>query len=424
MWDLDAEEVNLENNVALKVAFYSVVGGYDTFNYYGIWTTADNFYWAAEGGGSDTSLAFYIGHGYQELSWNWCPWLGGWFLEQQFSIYDNWGNQVYDRDIFPCSAGQNVKLAFLYACRQGDTLGGTHWSGTPFGMPFAWLHDETVSTDGYACPSSGSQVFIGFNGSAPQLVSYGDLRYSDFMVAFYYAALAYGNQDYSVKQALDYAAKFENSSCATFADTDLYRGIWDSYCDPGSGRLVWEWIGNMRVYGNSNIHLSKTTPTFAMKTTAGGNFYVPSGPPTAVQIYQLFNNSGIVGDQTGATPPYTSLSNYYPNGQVDIYDAIFVSGKVGKSEGQSGWEYMADVTGNRIIDIFDCIQVANNYGKSGTYITDLTNVTVTFSVPGGPIQESVEWTNGLATIPPSATSFTVKRNGSPIGAVAIFWSRD
>jgi hypothetical protein len=109
---------------------------------------------------------------------------------------------------------------------------------------------------------------------------------------------------------------------------------------------------------------------------------------------------------------------------VDIYDAIFVSGKVGKSEGQSGWEYMADVTGNRIIDIFDCIQVANNYGKSGTYITDLTNVTVTFSVPGGPIQESVEWTNGLATIPPSATSFTVKRNGSPIGAVAIFWSRD
>jgi hypothetical protein len=83
---------------------------------------------------------------------------------------------------------------------------------------------------------------------------------------------------------------------------------------------------------------------------------------------------------------------------------------------------MADVVPNRKIDIFDTRAAAKNFGKSGTYINStnpqwLSGVSVVFSTGEVLSPDS----DGFVTIPQGATSFTVKRYATPIGAMVIFW---
>ncbi len=152
----------------------------------------------------------------------------------------------------------------------------------------------------------------------------------------------------------------------------------------------------------------------AMKTKTDGNFYVPNVSANRLKIERLFSNSNLTGDQVGS-----QVSGYpfqFPDGTVDGSDLSFVNSTYGFSEGQSGWQYMADINADGTVDIFDIGAVNMNLGKSGTYSTDLSGVTVTFNVGG----EQSPDANGFVTIPQNATSFTVKRNGTPTGAVIIF----
>lgn len=92
------------------------------------------------------------------------------------------------------------------------------------------------------------------------------------------------------------------------------------------------------------------------------------------------------------------------------------------SEGSSGWDYMADLVPNRKIDMKDTRAANKNFGKSGTYINStnpqwLSGVTITFSTG----EEKLPDSYGFVTIPQGATNFTVKRNGTLIGAMIIFW---
>jgi hypothetical protein len=412
------EEIDLDRGVAQSVELYSAVGGYDTFYWYGSGTTCNNIYLAANGVGASRSIAFYIGHGDSEYLWNSIFW------EQQWFIGEDNGGKVYDKDIFSHSSNYNVRFAFLWSCEQGDTIGGSHWSGTPFGMPNAWLHTASLSSDGYANPDSGDRVFLGFYKGAPEFAYDGYLKYRDFLVGFYYAALC-GGTNRTVKQALDYAARCEDPAhYMTFADTDLYNGIWQWVIPEIGGTAVWTMISQMKVYGNSDIYLSDSKPTCAMKTKTDGNFYFPSGPPplyVGVQIQLLFNDDGIVGDQKGGVSPYPLYTGPYPDGSVNMLDSLLINGCWGLHEGQSGWEYMADIVPDRVINILDAIKISTNFGKSGTYTTDFTDVTVIYYW-GGQIFEKPVDSKGFVTIP-SGTSFTVARAHTPIGAMVIFWSR-
>lgn len=152
----------------------------------------------------------------------------------------------------------------------------------------------------------------------------------------------------------------------------------------------------------------------AMKTMTNGNFYVPNVSASRLKIERLFSNSNLTGDQVGA-----EVSGYpfqFPDGTVNGSDSSFVYSTWGLTEGESGWQYMADINADGTVDLFDLAQISLNYGKSGTYSTDLTGITVTFDVGG----EQSPDANGFVTIPQNATSFTVKRNGTPIGAMIIF----
>jgi hypothetical protein len=133
----------------------------------------------------------------------------------------------------------------------------------------------------------------------------------------------------------------------------------------------------------------------------------------------LFNDSNIVGDQTGnQTHPYPEIANY-PDGKVDAKDVAFVAAKTsnGSKEGDPFWSYMADVWPDRKIDIKDLTAATLNYGKKGNYTYDLSGVTVMFNTGQ---QESPD-VNGFVPIPAGAANFNVTRNGTPISAMAIFW---
>lgn len=159
-------------------------------------------------------------------------------------------------------------------------------------------------------------------------------------------------------------------------------------------------------------------PVCAMKTMADGYFYVPEVTTNRLlKIEMLFDNSRLVGDQTGGTSPYSTIAAY-PDGKVNINDVYLISKYFGKSEPYADVNaYMADVVPNRKIDINDVYAVNNNFGKTGTYITVFSGVTITFDTG----QTLSPDNNGFIPIPSGATSFTVKRDGNPIGAMIFFW---
>lgn len=179
--------------------------------------------------------------------------------------------------------------------------------------------------------------------------------------------------------------------------------------------------------GSGTFTLSvRAVPLCALKTKTDGVswlFYVPNATfvnATALKVEMLFNDSKIIGDQTGnQTHPYPEIANY-PDGKVDAKDVAFVASKTsnGSKEGAPFWSYMADVWPSRKIDIRDLSAVSGNFGNRGNYTYVLSGVKVIFDTGE---QESLD-TNGFVPIPLTATNFNVTApNGTPIGAMVIFY---
>ncbi len=412
-------EIDADNNTARLIANYSAIAGFSTFNWYGAQTTRQNVYNAASGAGDNYSMAFYIGEsGYQD--WG-IPWI---HTERHWIISADDGSLVSDRDIFENSGiGQNVKFAFLWACRQGDVIGGTYyWTGV-YGMPFVWLKNSSLSDDGYFWPDDGGLAFLGHAGDAPYLTNINFPGTAQFLERFYYLALCRG-LDYSIGNALDYASNVV-WAVPGFADTGLYKGWW--YTNWIGGQLV-NYTGQMKVYGDGNMHLSSAGPGVALKTKTSGCpwlFYVPNSTvikTNFLKVEMLFDNANLTGDQTGNPSPYPEIT-HYPDANVDGSDLIFVASKFGSYEGETSpivWDYMADVVPDKVIDGNDLMAIARNFGKNGTYfapVTDQSGVSVIFNT--GP-PESPD-ANGFVPIPAGATNFNVTRNGTLIGAMIVFW---
>ena len=406
--DVPSYEKDADNNAAAMIANWSSIAGYTTYNWYGNLTDAIHIFNAANGCGYPNSISFYIGHG------------DNWSLTGHWAIIDNDGNLVYDKDIFPHSASKNVNFVLLWSCLAGDTRGGNDSNGSPYGMPHAWLHTNSSSSDGYSQADNGSFAFVGFQGAAPYLTynfsEYWGLEEGyHFLLNFYQAALI-GGHTFSINDALDHAAfAVWGFSSPTFLCCTLHTG----YTIRNGGDS-----GAMIVYGNGNIHISdyEPPPVCAMKTERDGFFYIPKVVNTGssrLKIEMLFTDSNLVGDQTGnQTHPYPGTITDYPDGKVNILDVSFVVKEFGSDENQSNWHYMADVVPDRKINILDVSAVTKNYGKpSGSYIYGLSGVTVTFdtSFPMLPA-------NGFVSIPPDALNFTIQQDGNQIGAMVTFWT--
>jgi hypothetical protein len=212
---------------------------YGAENLHGAQTTRENILWAAEGCYDSYAIVFHVGHGWSQYVWN------GIFYEEQWFIIDDSGSvHVFDKEIYPHSVGKDVFFAFLWSCHQGDVIGGSHWSGTPFGMPYAWRNSNQMSDDGYTNPI-GDGLFIGFQGLAPRLTRTMAGRSSagaNFTKYFYSSAF---QEDWTINQALDEANR-QTFGVDSFADC-IFRTGYTIDGDPG--RMV--------VYGFSLLELYK-----------------------------------------------------------------------------------------------------------------------------------------------------------------------
>ncbi len=175
--------------------------------------------------------------------------------------------------------------------------------------------------------------------------------------------------------------------------------------------------------GKYLFYLYVNTYAHGMKTKMiDGYFYKPAVTTYLFRINVLFDNINMTGDQAGS-----QVNGYnfpFPDGHVNILDSSFIGSKFGLHEGDPGWDYMADViidTPPHRINILDMVQVSLHYGANGSYITDtVSGVTIDYvsSTGSGTLTPDQK---GFVLIPVNTTSITVKRNGTPIGAMIIFY---
>lgn len=234
-WEVPAYEQNYDSIIANFITQHAERAGYWALNFYGSSTTKENILDAAWGWGHSYAIAWYIGHGGYEDWWVWWPP----HFERHKFIRDNEGGKVYDNDIYPETTCRFVRFAFLWSCHQGDEIGKKAY-GWYRGMPFAWLHTSSLSSDGYKYPDGKGYTFNGFKGKAPYLANYldgVDHACYYFLGIFYDRTLEY---KYSIRAALDYAANAVWWDAPTFADCILYKGT-------GRGQMV--------VYGDGNLKI-------------------------------------------------------------------------------------------------------------------------------------------------------------------------
>lgn len=174
-----------------------------------------------------------------------------------YRYWDSFGESVFDYEIYPRTGLGAHKFVFMWTCGSAQEIGyyDANWQnwfgyyiGTgAVGLPFAWLHTNSLSSDGYANPGSTPCCFIGFYNSVRPLsvIAANGKTYGAFVKAFYRYALQEGK---TIKQALDEAASEVWGNGYTFTNTDLYYGYWQ-WVPPPKNMTVWS---QMRVYGNAN----------------------------------------------------------------------------------------------------------------------------------------------------------------------------
>jgi len=161
-----------------------------------------------------------------------------------------------------------------------------------------------------------------------------------------------------------------------------------------------------------------------MKTLLNGYFYIPDLEVNTLKVELLFDDPALEGDQVGESSPYTTITRW-PDGIKNVLDLNFVSNSDWYGTGESYWienglyeAYLADVNADKVVNTLDLLQVSKEpYGVEGSYITDLTGVTIEFD--NGTVSEPDE--DGYVSIPEGATSFYVKKNGAEIGALISFF---
>jgi hypothetical protein len=414
-------EVAAASALANQITNYASMAGYSAYDWYGTQTTASNIYTAAAGNGAPyangvpLSISFYIGHGGIEnlVFWN------------QYFIMDNNGGSVYDSDIYTHTLDHETSFALLWSCETGDEIGGTNWYLTgplAYGMPYAWLHTTSLSSDGYDNPDTSNLCFIGWHKIAPG-VSLDFTQTLDGVVTF--NTNAQNGIAYFLSQFYFYAV-----GCRYSVNIALDEAAQQTWAIPNFGYSVlwcetkWEAVGgsgNMVVYGDGNIHLKPVSPLFAMKTRMDGRFYKPNTSFQFVKVEEWFTNSSAEGDQVEKS--VAGYPFWFPDGIVNLADLVTVAHAYGTHEGDPHWNYQADIDADHYVGLSDLVYISKNYGQSGNwYSSDLRYVSIVFHFADNSNQTEYPDNNGFVAVPSNCTGWTVYNNYiTPVGAFLTFW---
>jgi hypothetical protein len=359
------------------------------------------------------------GYWYQVgLAYDW-PYVNGGYeggFNFVYEVFDPNGDSV-----FPSSGGGGLS-SFNGSVNNGDLVRlGLSFSGNNVTMGASDLTTGAAASQTYS--NESASTFVGLTSSFAN----GNGYFSGLMTEWYHVNPYSGNEAQ--------VTYFDNSSALTQAwmwtdewdpSNPYWSGAWIAYtASPvqyGSNPNQLQEFSSHNATEYSDAYLFLTGWGCAMKTLTNGYFYIPTPICTAsinscLKIQELFNDTGLTGDQTGGNSPYPTIPNW-PDGTVDMFDSMFISSCYGSQEGQTNWNYMADIVPDKVIDIYDSIEVSSSYGHTGTYITNLSNVTVTFNTGQNESPDS----HGFVAIPQGAASFNVTKNGSPIGALITFWT--
>jgi hypothetical protein len=261
---------------------------------------------------------------------------------------NNPNGDVFDYQIYNLEPTSKNYFCFISTCMsarlsvvtpQGQPLGnnyqtyglnnGPGCSGYIVGMPFAWTHGASMSTNGYANPDSNQYCYIGFPwGSAPLSQTspplnsyYPSVYYGQFVSNFFYAALIL---HYSVNQALDYASGICWSGQA-FQNTVLHSGFsafWPTWTgDTPNGDNTFGQC-TMTVYGNGNMYLYTGSPDYITQPSISHNvpypgvtnqqyqFSASATDPCGYSLTYEYNYGDGSGWTTATTHTYTSPNVY------------------------------------------------------------------------------------------------------------------
>jgi hypothetical protein len=181
-------------------------------------------------------------------------------------------------------------------------------------------------------------------------------------------------------------------------------------------------------------------PVAALKGGSDGYLYIPNASKIdatgKTHIYYLkvdlwYNGTLLWCDQTGGTNPYYNATTAprfwsganWPSGDVKIDDVVFEAQRVGSSEGNSNFSYMADcVLGgskDRNVDGNETNITGGNFGKpSGNYSSNVSAIHVIFNTG----QDIPVNSSGYAPVPPGEVNFTVYNGTTPVMALTTFYN--
>jgi len=347
------------------------------------------------------------------LSYNWVVDNGTKFNGFMF-VYQVW--DPIGRSIFPSGGGEGI-MSFSTNVTRGDTI-NLAVAFTSQNIIMGAYDENTAGHASQSYSNKSASTFVGLN-SPNNTIGY----WSGPCTEWYHLQPYYGNE-----ALVPYSAQYALSSAWMWMDEYNPVTGWSGFRANDTCSLV-QYSPNptqLQVFPShgateySDAYLFETgiTQLCALKTMKDGYFYVPNAAilnVTTLKVQMLFDNANLTGDQTGGASPYPAIANY-PSSTVDGKDVTFIAGKFGKAEGNLSWDYMADVWADRKIDGKDINMAAMNFGRNGSYIYDLSGVSIAFNTGSNETLDAY----GSALIPPSATSFNVTRNGTPIGAMIIF----
>jgi len=131
----------------------------------------------------------------------------------------------------------------------------------------------------------------------------------------------------------------------------------------------WDYV---RLYDNRNLTRNSEEYGFSAKTKwQEGKYYRPSYAHDWNGTYNMTSFKVVKYSHTNSS--CDGDANY--DGVVDIFDTTTISTKYGKNEGDSGWDYKADINPDRTIDIYDIVLVSAHWSQyvSWTDCSDSNN---------------------------------------------------
>ena len=232
-WNMvPAEQDAAKSVIDYMENYFTTYAGYTCGDYYGYLTQKSIILWFASlfEQNYDHVAMFHHGHGGMNMTY-----------KQHRDYFDDDGPEPLSNQIWDYEVGQKALkkhfFVIIWACRQGDHIGGQNGPLGVYGMPYAWHN-----------PVDSSDCFIGFKDASMPLTQksqhFPGITYANWFKTFIWYLT---RQHCTIMQALDEASI--HCFYIPYSQTELHNGFTAKWPN------LREWRGQMVLYGNPGIRV-------------------------------------------------------------------------------------------------------------------------------------------------------------------------